>query len=529
MEQSLKQLKADNELLQREKTELVEQVKVKEEEVCLFKEEATSLQMTCDALSQKKKCEKNASYIELDNLKGQLLSKEDELELVKRKHVSEYNELAKSHGKFLAEVLTEAQDINATLYSALRDSAKLKPEIHKTNNVLQLLKRLKDDVLALSDKSCALEINVRQLRDEVEVQGKTLTKVTNDKKLLKEQVEEVSKENKSLVKEKAKLDREKEGLKTEATRAKNMSQSCKVRLEECKASSRSVKRENETLLREKQETESILKSLGLDYKTLLSDRKNNATAKTNRQQNLKSNPAMLQDESNPKPKTIEGSETQNSEEAKKLGTSSQAKASDKKSEQSCRVLKDFITIVEKDKVCLKRLTELIANGDLNVELLVKSLFCRCGCLKDEAMQKQFVESVPWLNRCIKSIEAKSKMADDLSNALEKLKTENQMVKQERSEIEKSLENYKEMVHGYTVIVQELEENVVGVREMKCINRELEKYSVLLEKQTEGLGTQLVRVHEGMNLIHAMCQRLKSFAGAPVGSMGLGYILYYLKQ
>jgi hypothetical protein len=86
------------------------------------------------------------------------------------------------------------------------------------------------------------------------------------------------------------------------------------------------------------------------------------------------------------------------------------------------------------------------------------------------------------------------------------------MKQERSKYEKSLENYKELVRGYSHIVHELEERVVGVREMKCINRELEKYSVLLERQKEGLGIQFVDVHEGINLVHAMFQRLKRFAG-----------------
>ncbi len=176
MEQSLKQLKTDNNLLKREKTGLLQEITTKEEEIAALKEQATSLKVTCDALSQKEEREAKTSYVELDNLKSQLLTKEDELAFAKRRHENEYKELAKNHGMFLAEVLTEAQEINTTVYTALRSSTKAKTEICKTNNVLLLIKQLKQDILTLSDKSSILEITVKQLRDEVESQAKTLTK-----------------------------------------------------------------------------------------------------------------------------------------------------------------------------------------------------------------------------------------------------------------------------------------------------------------------------------------------------------------
>ena len=517
MEQSLKQLKTNNNLLKREKTGLLQEITTKEEEIAALKEQATSLKVTCDALSQKEEREAKTSYVELDNLKSQLLTKEDELAFAKRRHENEYKELAKNHGMFLAEVLTEAQEINTTVYTALRSSAKAKSESCKTNNVLLLLKQLKQDILTLSDKSSILEITVKQLRDEVESQAKTLTKVTNEKRVLKEQVVETDKQNKALVKEKVKLEREKASLKAETTRAKNMSQTCKARLEEFKANARSAKREKEIAQREKQDIEMVMKNLGIDYKTLLSNGKNNKDVQRN---------ASLADLK--QIKTTKENEIENSENVSEFDASSHVKPNSETSEESSNI-NEIITIITKDGICLKQVVELITNGYLNLDLLTDALYCNCGCYKSEAAVKQFQENVPFIARSIKrkygnsktsaekgtdekNCEKENKMAEDLVKTLEQLKSENNLMKQERSKYEKSLENYKELVRGYSHIVHELEERVVGVREMKCINRELEKYSVLLERQKEGLGIQFVEVHEGINLVHAMFQRLKRFAG-----------------
>ena len=512
MEESLKQLKTNNEVLQCEKTRLLGEIKTKGEEIGSLKEQTTSLKMICDEFSQKEEREAKTSYIDLDNLKSQLLTKEDEFEFAKRKHENEYNELAKNHGMFLAEVLTEAQEINATVYAALRSSAKTKPVNRKTNNVLQLLKQLKQDILALSDKSGVLEITVKQLRDEVESQAKTLTKVTSEKKLLKEQVVEASEQNKTLVKEKAKLERDKETLKAEAARAKNMSQTCKARLEELKANARSAKREKEVVLREKQDIEMGLKNLGIDYKALLLNETNEKVVQKIEQQNLENNSTNLTEVTECQdPKQIKTTkENESSEEVREFDTAVHAKPNGETNEQSCK-LKDILTRITKDGFCLKRTTEFIAQGYLNVELLTKSLYCRCGCYKNEATQKQFLEHFPSLARRIESLgkcQMENKMAKDLGKELHQVRSENDLLKQERSKHEKSLENYKELVRGYSHIVHELEERVVGVREMKCINRELEKYSVLLEQQKEGVAIQLL----GVNIIHAMFQRLKRFAG-----------------
>ena len=489
MEQSLKQLKTENNLLKREKTGLLQEITTKEKEIAAFKEQASSLKATCKAISQTEEKEAKTSYIELDNLKSQLLTKEDELELAKRKHENEYKQLAKNHGMFLADVLNEAQEINNILYTPLRSNlTKPKPEARKTNNVLLLLKQLKQDILTLTEKSNVLEVTVKELRDEVETQAKALTKVTNEKRVLKEQVAETEKQNKALIKEKAKLEREKETLKAEATRAKNMSQNCKARLEEFKANARLAKREKEIVQREKQDIETMLKNHGVDYKALLLNiGKSDKDLETLK--DLK------------RPEATNESEIQNS-------------TSDKTNEQSYK-LNEIITRITKDGICLKRVVELISKGYLNVEELVETLYCKCGCYESEAAQREFLENIPLLAQCVAALvnsKMSMEMAEDFVAKLEQFQSENNLLKSERSKYEKSLENYKELVRGYSHIVHELEERVVGVREMKCINRELEKYSVLLEQQKDGMGIQFVGIHEGLNLIHAMFQRLKRFAG-----------------
>jgi hypothetical protein len=490
MDRSLKQLKTDNNLLKREKTGLLQEITTKEKEIAAFKEQVSSLKATCKAVTQtEEKKAKTASYIELDKLKSQLLTKEDEFEVANRKHENEYKQLAKNHGMFLADVLKEAQEINATVYTALRsNSSKTKPEVCKTNNVLVLLRQLKQDVLTLADKSSVLEATVKELREEVESQARALTKVTNEKRILKEQVVETGKQNKALVKEKAKLEREKETLKAEATRAKNMSQTCKARLEESKANARTAKREKETILREKQDIEMALRNHGVDYKALLLN-----TGKNDR------NVEIL--------KELEQGKTTKESEIK-------ISTNEENSEQSHK-LNEIITRLTKDGICLKRVVEFIGKGYLNVEELIESLYCDCGCYESEDAQREFLENIPLLAHCVGSlVESKmsTEMPDDFGAKLEQFRSENNLLKSERSKYEKSLENYKELVRGYSHIVNELEERVVGVREMKCINRELDKYSVLLEQQKQGTGIQFVGIREGLNLIHAMFQRLKRFAG-----------------
>ena len=516
MEESLKQLKTDNALLQSEKTNLLEEIKVRENVITSLKEKATTLKvLTCDALSQTDDGEVKAFYIELDKLRGLLLTKDDELVLAKRKHENEYKQLAKNHGRFLAEILEETQDINTTLSTAFHSSAKSrKPASLKTNNVVLLLKQLKEDIATLCDKFTALEITVKQLRDEVEEQAKTLTKVNSEKKILKEQVVVAKNENKALVKDKAKLDRDNASLKADATRAKNMSQTCKARLEELKAATRTAKKDSEMSLREKQNLETVLKNLGIGYKALL-----NGNEGTCVEQNPKNNSARLKKNK----ENSEGSGAgQHSEDERKTH---KEMSTDITSKQLCK-LKDVIIQSMKDGFCLKRIIELIKQDDLNAKLLVESLYCDCGCYKDEITQKRFFEAIPSLHRYV---EMQNKVDKGLDEELEKLRRENNSLKQERSKNEKSLGNYKELVRGYSHIVHELEERVVGAREMKCINRELEKYSVLLEQQIEGRGIQLVGINEGIHLIHAMYQRLKSFAGNFINTdLRYGSVNYFCK-
>lgn len=497
MEESLKQLKTDNALLLSEKTILLDEIKVREDEITSLAEKASTIKVTCDALSQTDDGEVKAFYIELDKLKGMLLTKDDELALAKRKHENEYKQLAKNHGKFLGEILTETQEINTTLSTAFYSSTKSrKPVFLRTNNVVLLLKQLKEDISTLRDKFIGLEITVKRLRDEVEEQAKTLTKVSSEKKLLKEQVVEAKNENKMLVKEKTKLERDNVSLKAEATRAKNMSQTCKARVEELKATARSAKRENETSSREKQNLETVLKNLGIDCKTLLLNANEDTSAQSKGKQNLKNNSTSLMQ----KEERLEGAE------AKQRLDEEQEKHKENCNAITSAKLKSIITQVMQDGFCLKRITELMSKCGLNAEMLVESLYCNCGCYNNDVIQKRFLEIIPPLPRCL---ELRNEGSDE---ELVKLRSENNSLKQERSKHEKSLANYKELVRGYTHVVRELEERVVGAREMKCINRELEKYSVLLEQQIEGRGVQLVGINEGIHLIHAMYQRLKSFAG-----------------
>ena len=497
MEESLIQLKTDNALLLSEKTILLEEIKVREDEITSLAEKASTIKVTCDALSQTDDGEVKAFYIELDKLKGMLLTKDDELALAKRKHENEYKQLAKNHGKFLGEILTETQEINTTLSTAFCSSTiNRKLVFLRTNNVVLLLKQLKEDITTLCDKFIGLEITVKRLRDEVEEQAKTLTKVSSEKKLLKEQVVEAKNENKMLAKEKTKLERDNVSLKAEATRAKNMSQTCKARVEELKATARSAKRENETSSRERQNLEIVLKNLGIDCKTLLLSVNEDTGAQGKEKQDLKNNSTSL----------MQNKESLEGAEAKwRLGEDKERREENSNAITSTK-LKSIITQVMQGGFCLKRITELMIKSDLNAEMLVESLYCNCGCYKDDVTRKRFLEIIPPLPRCQ---ELRNEGSDE---ELVKLRSENNFLKQERSKHEKSLANYKELVRGYTHVVRELEERVVGAREMKCINRELEKYSVLLEQQIEGRGVQLVGINEGMHLIHAMYQRLKSLAG-----------------
>lgn len=525
----MRQLRSDNTLLNREKNDLVNKIKTKEDEVATLKEQVTSLRVTCEELSQWKESKDQRSYIELDSLKSLLLAKEDEIEVMTRKHHNEYKELTKNHGMFLAEVLKESQEINKTLFAALRSSAKSNNQLHKTYNVLQLLSQLKQDVLTLSDKSSVLEITVQQLRDEAESQAKTLMKVNNEKRSLKEQLVDVDKKNKALVKEKAKLEREKQTLKAEATRAKSMSQTCKARLEEFKANARSAKREKELVQHEKLDLEVILKNLGVDHKALMLNGKNTRSKEENLDNAEEHPPPILErsfeDLKQMKPAMHCELQTP-ADVARQIDASPHDTSNRGETNELSRKLVEIFTRIAEDRLCLKQITELAAQ-DLNVEKLADTFHFNCGCYNSETIRKEYLENIPlltcWLeslayktNPCMQRIgerELNSRtVSDGLAKKLEQFRCENSSLKQDLSKHTKSLENYKELVRGYSHIVHELEERIVGVREMKCINRELEKYSVLLEKQKERIGIRQVEVCEGFSLIHVMFQRLKRFTG-----------------
>lgn len=531
MEQSLKELKTDNEFLQQQKTELWDDVKVKEDEIATLKEQATSLKKACHALSQGKQNEIKASYIEMDNLKSQLLTKEEELAFVKRKSENEYQELAKCHGLFLGQILAEAQEINLKLFTASRNYAESRPEIHKTTSVLLLLKQLKQDIEALSDKSSALEITVKQLRNDIENQSTTLEKVSNDKKLLKDEIAEVNQQNKALVKDKAKLERDNESLRKEAVRIKNTSQTFKVRLEELKANVRSAKRENETVLREKQNIEMVLKGLGIDYKSLFSQtegKRNNDAAQSNKLQNLKTNSptnglnaiteapiikAEMKDASTltrgiEELKQRSKAEIQKSGLVKECNASVHSKLRCETSEQSSKLKEIFARITTDKDFCLKMIFAFLDHGNVYAEQLAQKLFTKCDCYEDQVIQLQVLESIKL------KLQMDNRTVESLRKEVEELKGENLLLKSERAKQGKSLEHYKELVRGYSRVAnrEHVVERDVGAREMRLINRELERYGTLLERQEEGLGTKLVGVNEGINLIHAMYQQLKRFAG-----------------
>ncbi|XP_046848207.1 golgin IMH1-like [Xenia sp. Carnegie-2017] len=193
LEESLRQLEYDNNYLQDENKDLIKHITVKEDEISALKDGVKALEDICADLTHRENERKKESCLKLDDLKSKLLAKEDELRLVKKRHDCEYNELAKNHGSFLTKILAEVEEMGATLYKALKSLTAKKPEHFKSKNALEFLKHLKKSVNSLADQSSELDLKMKQLKLDYEAQTKTLNKVSNEKKLLRKEVDEIRK------------------------------------------------------------------------------------------------------------------------------------------------------------------------------------------------------------------------------------------------------------------------------------------------------------------------------------------------
>ena len=268
VEKSLKKFKTDKCQLQREKARHEQTLKARMETIAKLKESIASLKKNCDTLSREIRNESDGKKLEVDALKRQLRSTTKKLKLAKEENEKQCQELMNRHNGNLTEIGEETRGLTETLSKALGNSGVSQAYEINCNGILNLLGQASQDITTLSERTNSLQEMIKKLEEKAEIQNKSLSNALKGKKSLREELFELSKQNKGLLKDKAKVEREIESLKKESVKAKNLSQSFKIRLEELKANIRCIRREKEAVVQEKQNLEAKLKKLGVDNDAL---------------------------------------------------------------------------------------------------------------------------------------------------------------------------------------------------------------------------------------------------------------------
>lgn len=461
LEESLRQLEYDNNYLQDENKELIKHIRVKEDEISALKDGVKALEDICADLTHRENERKKESCLKLDDLKSKLLAKEDELRLVKKRHDCEYNELAKNHGSFLTKILAEVEEMGATLYKALKSLTAKKPEHFKSKNALEFLKHLKKSVNSLADQSSELDLKMKQLKLDYEAQTKTLNKVSNEKKLLRKEVDEIRKKNEAHNKENAKIEREKETVKTELTRTKNLLQTTKFRLDEFKANARTTKRENESVLQEKLDIETALKNYGFNIKTLLE----------NKDDPLFNIPNYL---------------------------------------NKINLKHESFGEICKNRFCLKTITKLMLDSSLDLNSIVTMLQCSCGCYESNEAKKILFENtnflaklLDWLKTIIINNDEKVEMQEAQDIESKEDVSEHTILSENNDTVKKKIcEDKMSPLQNMENCIDQAENTKSMSWNTKIIIHELKRVCTLLEHVTN-IGEE-----EGFILINAFSIWLK---------------------
>ena len=104
-----------------------------------------------------------------------------------------------------------------------------------------------------------------------------------------------------------------------------------------------------------------------------------------------------------------------------------------------------------------------------------------------------------------SLERDKTAMEQLREDLRSARTENTELKSERRRHERSLENYKELLRGYSRVA-------CRASEMRGINRELSSFVIFMERQKDILTKKATGVYEDINLLQTLYRKLKRFTG-----------------